>query len=130
LCNEINNAKSLAWQELINTIEEDPWGLSYKLVLRKLKSATSTLTEILEPDIFSELLDFLFPKCAGREILADRRDFEWCEDWSFSPAEVARVVKKRTVPSSKAPGPDGFKAVTWKLVTRNSQENDTSMIGV
>jgi len=75
LRNEINNAKSSAWQELINTIEEDPWGLPYKLVLRKLKSATSTLTEILEPEILSELLDSLFPRSAGREILADRRDF-------------------------------------------------------
>lgn len=122
LRNEINNAKSSAWQELINTIEKDPWGLPYKLVLRKLKPATSTLTEILEPEILSELLDSLFPKCVGREMLANRRDFGWCEDWSVSPAEVARVVKKRTVPSSKAPGPDGFKAVTWKLVTHEILE--------
>jgi len=119
---EINSAKSSAWQELINTIEEDPWGLPYKLVLGKLKSPTSALTEILEPEILSGLLDSLFPRSSGREILVDRRNFEWCEDWSVSPGEVARVVKKRTVPSSKAPGPDGFKAVTWKLVTHEILE--------
>jgi len=119
---KINKAKSAAWQELLNTIDEDPWGLPYKLVLRKLKLAASALTEVLEPEILSELLDSLFPRCADREILADWRDFEWCEEWSVTPSEVARVVKKRTVPSAKAPGPDGFKAVTWKLVTHEILE--------
>jgi len=119
---EINSAKSSAWQELINTIEEDPWGLPYKLVLGKLKPSTSALTEILEPEILTELLDSLFPRSPGRETRIDRENFEWCEDWAVSPGEVTRVIKKRTVPSSKAPGPDGLKAVTWKLVTHEILE--------
>lgn len=114
---EINKAKSKAWQELISTIDEDPWGLPYKLVLRKVKTSTMALTEILKPEILPELLDSLFPKNTRRELLMDWTDFEWCEKWSVSYEEVATVIKKRTTPAFKAPGPDRFKAVTWKLVT-------------
>lgn len=32
---EIRHAKTESWKDLIATIERDPWGLPYKMVLRK-----------------------------------------------------------------------------------------------
>jgi len=53
----IIKAKAQAWQELIDSVNRDPWGLPYKLVLGKLKPAAQALTELLDPENLGELLD-------------------------------------------------------------------------
>lgn len=40
----IIKAKAQAWQELIDSVNRNPWGLPYKLVLGKLKLAAQALT--------------------------------------------------------------------------------------
>lgn len=62
----IKKAKTESWKELMATIEKDPWGLPYKVVLRKLKGATPGLTEQLE-ESQNELLQSLFPRRRNRE---------------------------------------------------------------
>lgn len=114
---EINKAKSAAWQELISSIDQDPWGLPYKIVLKILKSASLSLTEVLEPEILTDLLDSLFPKYNLLDPIKDWSDFVWLDEWSVAPAEVLRAVKKNAPPSKKAPGPDGFRSTIWKKVT-------------
>jgi len=49
----IRRSKRNAWQELILTIDQDPWGIPYKIVMNKLKGGTPPLTETLK----SETLD-------------------------------------------------------------------------
>lgn len=44
----IGEAKNQSWKELIQTIEEDPWGLPYKLVLGRLRKAAVGMT-VLRP---------------------------------------------------------------------------------
>lgn len=44
---EISRLKSAAWQELLESIDGDPWGLPYKMVLNKLRTAAPGLTEVL-----------------------------------------------------------------------------------
>lgn len=39
---EINIAKLKAWQELINTVDGDPWGLPYRIVLNKLRTTATS----------------------------------------------------------------------------------------
>lgn len=63
---EIRKAKNCAWRELIATLDEDPWGLPYKLVLKKLKRSSPGLTMTLEPAVLERLLSELFP--SGREL--------------------------------------------------------------
>lgn len=108
---EINKSKSKAWQELIGDINKDPWGLPYKIVMEKIRSAAPALTELLEPDTLGKVLDSLFP--IERENNYNPNNdwgiLEWDDEWLIQPAEIIRV-QKRTVPSSKAPGPDGIKA--------------------
>ncbi|KMQ88396.1 reverse transcriptase [Lasius niger] len=111
---EIARLKSLAWQELISSIDEDPWGLPYRLVLRKLKAATSSLTELLDPEVLSELLDSLFPRSNRPDPMTDWSDFVWSNNWTVYPGEVSKVIRERTASSTKAPGPDGYVLTLWK----------------
>lgn len=59
---EINKSKANAWQELIKDLNNDPWGLSYKIVLEKLKPAGPALTETLEEGVLRRTLMQLFPQ--------------------------------------------------------------------
>lgn len=59
---EISKLKSAAWQELIGTIDEDPWGMPYRIVFKKLKSASPSLSKLLDREILLELMDTLFPR--------------------------------------------------------------------
>lgn len=38
---KMKKAKNEAWKELVASVQEDPWGLPYKVVLNKLKKACS-----------------------------------------------------------------------------------------
>lgn len=53
---EIYEAKKKAWKELISTINEDPWGIPYRLVLGKLQTSTPSLTETLDQQDLNTLL--------------------------------------------------------------------------
>lgn len=63
---EIRKAKTGAWRELLATLDEDPWGLPYRIVLKRLRRSSPGLTMTLEPVILDRLLSDLFP--SGREL--------------------------------------------------------------
>lgn len=113
---EINKLKAEAWQELIGTIDKDPWGLPYRIFMRKLKTASPSMSELLEHDTLIELLDSLFPRNNKPDPIQDWSNFNWLEEWSIDVSEVDKVVRKRSTLSIKAPGPDGIKAIVWKKV--------------
>jgi len=48
LRNAIRRAKTASWAELISTIDSDPWGLPYKLVMGKLRRSSPALSETLD----------------------------------------------------------------------------------
>ncbi|XP_071577582.1 uncharacterized protein [Temnothorax nylanderi] len=108
---EIRKAKSRAWQELISTLDDDPWGLPYKVVLNRLRKSTPGLFITLEPDILTQLLDNLFPPGNALRPV----DLGDCEE-GRTPVILEEVVK--AIDSKKnletAPGPDGLKAIALK----------------
>lgn len=57
----IKKAKASAWEELLQTIEQDPWGLPYRIVVKKLRRSSPSLTETLELDVLTKTVDKLFP---------------------------------------------------------------------
>lgn len=61
LCSKIRKAKSRAWDELISSIDKDPWGLPYKIVLNRLRHSTPGFTETLDEETLSVVLNSLFP---------------------------------------------------------------------
>lgn len=59
----IAKAKATAWQELIDTIEQDPWGLPFRIVLNKLRRSRSspTITETIDYGLAVRMVRELFP---------------------------------------------------------------------
>jgi len=116
----IVKAKAVAWQELIKTINDDPWGLPYRLVLNKLRRNTPTLTETLDKDVLEETLTKLFPK-AKIEKERQIEETEWNDEWNVSIQEVYKYTIKRTR-TNTAPGIDGVKIVYWKRISDEIME--------
>lgn len=58
---EIRKAKATAWKELMETIDRDPWGKPYRIVLNRLRRATPTVTETLSKEKLEDVLEELFP---------------------------------------------------------------------
>lgn len=65
----IKKSKANSWNELIGSIEDDPWGLPYKMVLNKLRRSGLGLSEELDATTLEKLLTSLFP--AGEEHTPD-----------------------------------------------------------
>ncbi|XP_025265399.1 uncharacterized protein LOC112639325 [Camponotus floridanus] len=61
LRNAIKQAKSNAWNELISTIENDSWGLPYKIVLKRIRRSKPSISEMLDPEVLSHTITRLFP---------------------------------------------------------------------
>lgn len=58
----IKKEKARAWKELFQSLEEDPWGRPYKIVLNKLRPWAPLLTESLDPGFVREVIDTLSPE--------------------------------------------------------------------
>lgn len=93
LRSEISKAKLSAWQELLDLIEEDPWGLPYKIVLRKLRRSTPSLTETLETTTVNTLMDSLFPRGVEHDPDAEWHDVavEWLDEYAVLPRRLRRL---------------------------------------
>lgn len=110
----IRKAKAQAWEELIADLDRDPWGLSYRLVLNKLRRSQAALTEMLDPEVVHSTIGKLFPHdvrhADGEEAFID----SWDENDCVSEVEVYNILKKAK--ANKAPGPDGIKSIFLKRV--------------
>lgn len=123
----IRQAKVESWKDLTATIEKDPWGLPYRVVLRKLRSATPGLTEQLEEDQVHMLLQSLFPKrrTEEEELTSDQSDDEESleieRDKKVTSMEVLRVIK-RSGAGNTAPGPDGITTKIMRCIPNETCE--------
>lgn len=110
----IKAAKARSWDELVRTVDENPWGLPYKLVLGKLRRLSRGLTETLEVGVRERLLDELFPR--GEIFSYDGpADIAWREDWAVTDGEVLLALRRSSL-KYVAPGPDGIKGIIWGRV--------------
>lgn len=104
----IAGAKARAWEELLLTLEEDPWGRPYKIVLSKLRPWAPPRTETLDPQFLDSVVRTLFPLDEGRETLSPpllQPLREWDEEWEIGEEEFRRAAFK--LRGRRAPGPDG-----------------------
>ncbi|KMQ83740.1 reverse [Lasius niger] len=72
------------------------------------------MTELLNPDVRSDLLDSLFSRNNRPDPITDWGDFEWSNDWAVQQSEVTKVITQKSASTTKAPGPDGFGLTLWK----------------
>lgn len=111
----IRRSKGAAWRELISSVNEDPWGLPFKLVLSKLRKSGPGITELLHRKTLNELLNNLFPE--GKLLMVtDWSHLVWNPDLRVDYVDVYNIIKncKKT---DSAPGPDGIKYLVWKKVS-------------
>ncbi|XP_046742523.1 uncharacterized protein LOC124409151 [Diprion similis] len=110
----IKAAKARAWEDLVGSVDSDPWGLPYKLVLGKLRTSQRGLTETLDEDTLGTLLGGLFPRgerCALRSL----EGLDWNEEWRVTDEEVRTAIRRGSA-RNVAPGPDGIRVAAWSKV--------------
>lgn len=105
----IQNSKKAQWEELKNDINRDPWGLGYKLVMKKLgaKAPASDMDEATMQNI----VNTLFPAHEKREDL-DEEDISGLTP--FTEEELKSAA--RNLKNKKAPGPDGIPSEVLKEI--------------
>lgn len=113
----IRAAKGKCWDEMIQSVDADPWGKPYKLVMKKLRGPSATSR--MEPQLLREVVATLFPgrpqQPAGEEQAAGGAEQRAPAGADFSSAEVNAAVdrfRRRT----RAPGPDGIPSRVWGVV--------------
>lgn len=57
----IAQAKAVSWRALTATLDEDPWGRPYKLVMNQFRLCASPATEIMDPQTLEGAVSSLFP---------------------------------------------------------------------
>ncbi|CAG4936399.1 unnamed protein product [Colias eurytheme] len=114
----IATAKEKAWAELLDTLNLDPWGRPYRLVMNKLRPWAPPITARLEPALLKKVVSTLFPSRNTTDCV--HRCFDQGESTCTGPipdvslteleAAVGRLKRKTT-----APGPDGVHGRVWSL---------------
>ena len=126
----MKEAKRRAWGELLASLDSDPWGRPYKMVLNKLRPWAPPATESMDPRFLEEVVGTLFPGATSEE---DGRFTDEEEQEPQPPEEEppdtagslrpeSRVTEEdlveavRRIGVREAPGPDGVPARLWKDV--------------
>lgn len=94
LTKAILKAKEDSWKALIDTIEENPWGIPYKLVMGRLRASIPGLTETLSSSDFDRIMLELFPKVIDDRENYDAKIDKWDNNWNVTVDEVYRAIGK------------------------------------
>ena len=112
------------------SLDSDPCGRPYKMVLNKLRPWAPPATESMDPRFLEEVVGTLFPGMANEEDVRfiDEEEQEpqppeeephdtagsWSPESRATEEELAEAVGR--IGARKAPGPDGVPARLWKDV--------------
>ncbi|KAL0818004.1 hypothetical protein ABMA28_008546 [Loxostege sticticalis] len=112
----IAQAKARAREELLQTLNRDPWGRPYRTVRGKLRPWAPPVTDCLDPTLLSNIVSALFPSRAEHtpppmrpHAVASTEPPEPVTEGELGAA-VLRMKAK-----SVAPGPDGIPGKAWAL---------------
>jgi len=102
---KIRAAKEENWRKLYELVDNEPWGLPYRIVMKKLNRRT-TIPGIDLPSGLDSVVSTLFPTkpmCVRDIIPVSQEDLDRAR---FSVNDVKAAA--RELPNGKAPGPDGI----------------------
>lgn len=88
------------------TLEQDPWGRPYRIVLSKMRARTLLLTKFLDTSVLENVLDVLFPN-AQDETHVPRSQPASLTPPPVTEEELARALSKMRKKNT-APCPDGI----------------------
>lgn len=106
----IKKSQEDCWKKLCQSVEEDPWGLPYRLVMKRL-TCRRPIPGLSLPGRLQEIIHGLFPsrQFVDWQIPDDHVDAE--EVTATELVELAHAL-----PPGKAPGPDGIPDMVVKAV--------------
>ena len=109
---EIDSSIREHWKELVDEVENDPWGNAYKIVRKKLKTG-QVIPELNDPAFVEQVIKDLFPSQVTEH--RERPDgFDFPEDMLFTLEELQSEAKQ--LKNNKAAGPDGIPNEVLKVV--------------
>lgn len=107
----IAQAKKVAREELLKSLDQNPWGRPYKVVRDKLRPWAPPLTETLEPQIVFRAVQALFPADSGHQAplmsQGEGTAAVTSQEIEVSEAEMGAAVMRLRAKGNKAPGLDG-----------------------
>lgn len=112
----IKRSKERCWKALCDRVEQDPWGLPYRLVMGKLFKNTQ-IPEIETPGRIDSIIKGLFPDHPPRP------QIEWNIEAEYTEITKDELITAVTaLANNKAPGPDGVPAEILKEIVRRKPE--------
>ncbi|KAL4131252.1 hypothetical protein QTP88_008590 [Uroleucon formosanum] len=117
----ILRSKRTCWKELISSVDADPFGKPYKLVMRKLRGPPPTAS--MEYATLQSVVDSLFPEHRAR---TDGPPVPADSIVPFTASEVDAAVE-RAGSRNKAPGPDGL---TGKILRAVHKAHPNILLGL
>lgn len=127
----IKKAKAKAWDEFIQTLQEDPWGRPYRVILNKTRPWSPPLTELLEPEFVKQITDTLFPsdRISTHIRTQEQEDSpDWTPELELNNEEFSRALKRSFGGKATAPGPDGVQKKILALVMKELWSHFESLL--
>ncbi|CAH2092422.1 unnamed protein product [Euphydryas editha] len=108
----IKSSKRQCWKELLNEVENDPWGRPYKVVMTHLKNQPMLLLTC--PILLNKIVTALFP--SQLEMRHPTEQYEEEEIPLITEEELLEACDR--VGNAKAPGLDGIPNIALKAAIR------------
>lgn len=105
LTEKILEAKDRNWSELCAQVDGDPWGIPYRIVMKKL-ARRKPLPGLEIPGRLELIVDTLFPHRPVTERTINTVCSDEFQKTRFTEADLKAAA--RNLPNGKAPGPDGI----------------------
>jgi len=116
LVKAIKRSKESCWKSLCNQVENDPWGLPYRIVMGKLFK-NPPIPEIESPGRIDHIIEGLFPKHPPKPQIGYNVE---SETTGITREELLEATN--SLSNNKAPGPDRVPAEVLKVIIKHKPE--------
>ena len=113
----IASAKKEKWEQLRADVNKDPWGLGYKLVMKKL--GTKTPAKNMDENTMRNIVETLFPTHPTRPQSPDEPQAQTLPP-PFTEEELQAAAQ--SLKNRKAPGPDQIPAEVLKAIAHHNPQ--------